>query len=276
MEGSDCVGSRVTRHGEVISLETRQTISSRYHTVTKAINREFWNSTSDTSHSFYAGSYGRGTAIDTSDVDIIVELPENEYKRFDSLKGNGQSRLLQAVKNAIQSSYPRTDVRADGQVVVLKFSDGMKMEIVPAFRYEYILPYRHVEYLYPDTNNGGNWKSTNPKTEQEAMREKNASSNGLLFDTCKHIRFVRDNHFSSYHLSGIVIDSFVYHHIGNWRWINDESDGAPSEPYAFEKSLLASFNFNRWNNLYTPGSNQMLGKSDYDVLEKVLKYMAVE
>lgn len=28
------------------------------------------------------------------------------------------------------------------------------------------------EYTYPDTNMGGNWRSTNPKAEQEAMKIK--------------------------------------------------------------------------------------------------------
>ena len=32
--------------------------------------------------------------------------------------------------------------------------------------------------------------STDPKAEQNAMQEKNRSSNGLLFDTCKHIRYI--------------------------------------------------------------------------------------
>ena len=54
----------------------------------------------------------------------------------------------------------------------------------------------------------------NPKAEQEAMAQKNRYSNGLLYDTCRHLRFIRDNYFSSYHLSGIVIDSFVYNAIG--------------------------------------------------------------
>ena len=64
----------VKKHGEVISTDIRTSISTRYKAVTKAINREFWNSQSDKEHSLYVGSYGRGTAIDTSDVDILVEL----------------------------------------------------------------------------------------------------------------------------------------------------------------------------------------------------------
>lgn len=123
----------VKKRGEVISTDIRTSISTRYKAVTKAINREFWDSQSDKEHSLYVGSYGRGTAINTSDVYILVELPEDEYNRHNVYKGNGQSRLLQAVREAILNTYPRSDVRADGQVVKIAFSDGMKFEILPAF-----------------------------------------------------------------------------------------------------------------------------------------------
>ncbi len=124
----------VKQKGEIITLEQRSLVSSRYKRITRAINVEFWNLDSDTAHSRYVGSYGRGTAIDTSDIDILVELPHEQYNRHDSLKGNGQSRLLQTVKNAILSTYPRSDVHGDGQVVVVDFSDGIKFEILPAFK----------------------------------------------------------------------------------------------------------------------------------------------
>src|SRR5574344_1132843 len=125
--------NHVKKHGEIIPVNIRTTITSRYHTITKAINKEFWESESEADHGYYVGSYGRGTAIDDSDVDLMIILPKEEYDRFDGLKGNGQSRLLQSVKGPIDESYPRTDVRADGQVVVLEFSDGMKIEVLPAF-----------------------------------------------------------------------------------------------------------------------------------------------
>ena len=43
----------VCKHGEIIALDTRRKISQRYHTVTKAINKEFWNSFSDTANSHH-------------------------------------------------------------------------------------------------------------------------------------------------------------------------------------------------------------------------------
>lgn len=260
----------VEKCGEVIPKATRSLISTRYKAITKAVNREFWNTTSDTAHSLYVGSYGRGTAVDTSDIDILLELPRSEYERFDYYKGNGQSRLLQAVKTAISSTYPRTDIHADGQVVVLNFSDGMKFEVLPAFAS--IDWYGKTSYQYPDANMGGNWRSTNPKAEQDAMKSKNNSSRGLLFDTCKHMRFVRDNYFSSYHLSGIVIDSFVYHAMGDWGWTENSSPNAISDG-RFEQALYNYFiNYVRYANaIQAPGSNQQVSlSSSKTCLEKVL------
>lgn len=128
------MSNRVQKHGERIVYDIRKLVSLRYHTVTKAVNNEFWNSISDTLHSLYVGSYGRNTAIDTSDVDILVELPDSLFDRYNNLSGNSQSRLLQAVRNAILNAYPKSDIRADGQVVKISFSDGMYFEIVPAFK----------------------------------------------------------------------------------------------------------------------------------------------
>lgn len=263
------MSDRVQKYGERISQEQRSRISLRYHTVTRAINCEFWGSASDTAHSLYVGSYGRNTAVESSDIDILVELPNDQFDRFNNLSGNSQSRLLQSVRNTILTAYPRSDVRADGQVVKISFYDGMYFEIVPAFKNW------DGSYRYPDTNTGGRWKSTNPKAEQEAMAQKNRSSNGLLYDTCRHIRFIRDNRFASYHLSGIVIDSFVYRAVGNWRWLNNgESSSSPSGTY--EQVLLDYYNQGlAWGmNITAPGSNDTVStSSSYECLGKVLRSM---
>ncbi|GAB6174533.1 hypothetical protein JCM15765_40110 [Paradesulfitobacterium aromaticivorans] len=268
----------VLKHGEIISRETRSTISTRYHTVTRAINREFWNSQSETQNSLYVGSYGRGTAIDTSDLDILVELPQSEYSRYDHTRGNGQSRLLQAVRSSILNTYPRSDVRADGQVVKISFSDGMQFEILPAFKKVNWFGQWDGTYNYPDTNMGGNWRSTNPKAEQDAMKQKNNSSNGLLYDTCKHLRSVRDNHFSSYHLSGIVIDSFVYMAMGSWMWLSG-GETSTSSKGDYERVLLDYLNQRTvlWSTLLltAPGSGQEVDiRSSLECLKKIMNYIA--
>ena len=262
------MSDRVQKYGEKISQSTRNLISYRYHTITKAINKEFWQLSSEIMHSIYVGSYGRNTAINTSDIDILVEIPSNFFDRFNNLSGNSQSRMLQVVKNVIINSYPRSNVHADGQVIKIDFSDGMNFEIVPAFKNI------NGSYQYSDSNMGGNWKSTNPKAEQKAMAEKNKNSNGLLYDTCRHIRFIHDNYFSSYHLSGIVIDSFIYNAIKNWRWLDSwESSSQPSGTY--EKMLLNYYNncdIKYGFDINAPGSYDIVStNTSYECLEKVLK-----
>ena len=186
---------KIIKSFDRIDLITRSLISQRYHKIVKAINQEFWNRNSDQLHSLYVGSYGRGTAVSTSDIDILVELPRLEYYHYDRLKGNGQSRLLHVINNCFLTPYPRSSIHGDVQVVVIQFSDGLKFVILPAFKETDYLG--TVSYVYPDSNMGGNWRSTNPKREQEAMRVKNRidQSNGLLFDTCKYLRFIRDEYF---------------------------------------------------------------------------------
>ena len=266
----------VKQNKEKISIEQREVISQRYKRITKAVNSEFWEIESETIHSRYVGSYGRGTAIDTSDIDIRVELPRDVYEQHDAHKGNGQSRLLQAVKNAILLTYPRSNVHADGQVVVINFSDGMKFEILPAFKQIDWFGRWNGKYDYPDTNMGGNWRSTNPKAEQDAMKELNRTSNGLLFDTCKHMREIRDCYFSSYHLSGIVIDSFVYHYIGNWHWVREGEECSNNPVGTYEKKLTSACPNSSFI-LTAPGSGDSVDTRDsVNALYKVLNYMSKE
>ena len=85
-----------------IQVQDVGTISSRYKSITRRLNMDFWDTTSDTSHSLYVGSYGRNTAIQGfSDLDMIFELPSDLYFQYDKYDGNGQSALLQAVRTSM-------------------------------------------------------------------------------------------------------------------------------------------------------------------------------
>jgi predicted nucleotidyltransferase len=133
-----------------MSDDTVNAIQSRYHQITKRINLDYYGSDSETAHSLYVGSYGRGTEIFTSDIDMIVQLPYETYERFSKYSGNGQSALLQEVKQVLQRTYSTSYVKADGQVVGIDFSDGISFEIVPGF-----INKDGISFTYPDTNQGG-------------------------------------------------------------------------------------------------------------------------
>ena len=69
--------NRLFRQFEANLRMTPATVSAvrnRYHAITRRINVDFWGTSSDTDHSWYAGSYGRGTAISTSDHDTSSSM----------------------------------------------------------------------------------------------------------------------------------------------------------------------------------------------------------
>ena len=102
----------------------------RYKNITKILNKHYWNSESDILHSLQVGSYGRGTAINgISDLDMVFILSWDVYKKFNSYETNGQSALLQEVKNVIIKTYSTTNVGGDGQIVAIKFN---KLYITPS------------------------------------------------------------------------------------------------------------------------------------------------
>lgn len=117
-----------------LAIKNRNAISLRYEQITRRLNLEFWNIDSKGYHSIYVGSYGRNTATGaTSDVDMIFWLPASYYKTYNHYVGNGQSALLQLCRNALQKTYSTTQIGADGQVIVVSFSDGVTFEVLPAF-----------------------------------------------------------------------------------------------------------------------------------------------
>lgn len=142
-----------------IQVQDGSTISTRYKAITQRLNTDFWNTTSDTSHSLYVGSYGRNTAIQGfSDLDMIFQLPYSIYEQYNGYSGNDQSALIQAVKTSIEKTYSKTSIRGDGQVILVPFTDGITFEVVPAFIN------KDDSYTYPDANNGGALAHNKPKT----------------------------------------------------------------------------------------------------------------
>lgn len=159
-----------------IQVRDGGTISTRYKNITRRLNTDFWTTTSDTAHSLYVGSYGRNTAMQGfSDLDMLFELPAALYHQYDRHAGNGQSALLQTVRASIGSTYSTTSVRADGQVILVPFNDGITFEVLPAF------VNTSNSFTFPNANEGGSWQTTNPRPEIDALRNRNTFVTATLF-----------------------------------------------------------------------------------------------
>jgi hypothetical protein len=193
----------------VIPTEKRSSISGRYQLITRRLNLEYYYLDSDSLHSFYGGSYGRGTAINgISDLDMLFVLPYSVYKQYNDYAGNGQSALLQAVRNSIRKTYPSSDIGADGQVVSVSFTDGITFEVVPCFLND------NNTYTYADSNGGGGWKITDPKSEIAAIASGDQSWNGNLKRLCRMIRAWKN--IWNVPMGGLLIDTFAHRFLGNW------------------------------------------------------------
>jgi len=194
-----------------IQVKDTGTISSRYKAITCRLNTDFWSTPSDTAHSLYVGSYGRNTAIQGfSDLDMIFQLPYAVYEKYNAYSGNGQSALLQAVKASIEKTYSTTSIRADGQVILVPFDDGITFEVVPAFIN------KDDSYTYPDANNGGSWRTTNPKPEIEAIRTRNNACNGNLVPLCGMMRSWKRQW--DVPIGGLLVDTLAYQFIDAWEY----------------------------------------------------------
>jgi UTP:GlnB (protein PII) uridylyltransferase len=236
-----------------------ENISYRYKRITKQLNKDFWNSDSDTTHSLYVGSYGRKTAIHVSDIDMIFQLPYEKYKQYDTYQGNGQSALLQEVKSSIEKTY-KSYMRADGQVIRVDFDDGINFEIVPCFLNN------DDSFTYPDTNNGGSWKITNPKPEIAELTAANDRWNRNLKRLCKMTRAWKDKWDAP--IGGLLIDTLAYNFMSNW--------GNRDKSYSYYDWMSRDFfaylkDQNQQQEYWlAPGSNQRVyrkGRFEYKALQ---------
>lgn len=194
-----------------LAITRRSNIASRYGLISRRMNIEYWGTESKTSNSFYTGSFGRGTAVDrTSDVDMIVRLPYETYERFNSYSGNGQAALLEEVRQGLMKTYSVTRMGRNGCVIVIPFDDGIQFDVQPAFRN------KNGSYTYPNSHDGGKWKTTNPKPEIEAIAEEDAASNKNLKRLCKMIRAWKETWSAP--IGGLLIDTLAYQFIKNWEY----------------------------------------------------------
>lgn len=199
-----------------IELDNIDEMEKSAKSIAKKLNSVYYASEDDdTSHLYIVGSVGRKTAIKgSSDLDILFDLPSDTYKKFDTYESNGQSALLQEVKKFLQEHYPKTDISGDGQVVVIEFS-RYTVELVPGFKQA------DGRFKYPDTNNGGSWKYTDPLPEQDACQECDNNSNGIYFDFCHILRKWKNE--QGFKFGGLLIDTLVHDHFEDNEFYKDSS-----------------------------------------------------
>lgn len=181
-----------------LKIKNKDTISSRYGSITKNLNEKFRGLENDkTSHSLQAGSYGRYSGIQgLSDLDMLYILPPSSWTTY----RKDPSKALDHAKDAIKKTYKTSNVKKDRNVVVVEIQD-FTFEVVPVFEWQGV-------FKYPDTYNGGSWRKCNTRAELLAFRELNNKRKDNLRKLAKMIRAWKAR--NEIQMSGFLIDNLCY------------------------------------------------------------------
>jgi hypothetical protein len=243
-------------------ITNRDDIYTKYKTITKALNKDFWESESEFDNSLQIGSYGRKTAINgVSDLDMIFELSQEDYKYYNEKEKNGQLVLLQDVKASILKSYPTTDIKVDRYVVVVNFSNH-KFEVCPVFIQA------DGRYKFPDSYNGGKWKYINPRSEINEINDFDKTTNQNLKNLSKITRAWKNK--CGVKIGGLLIDTLCYEFLQNnenhWETNYSGYDLLVRDYFEFLKNYDKERK--QWN---APGSKQVVYKKGSNFISKAKK-----
>lgn len=183
------------------------------------LNKHYYPNDENADNLIIVGSVGRNTHTKkTSDHDVLFILSSDIKDRLDDNKGSAQSQILQEVKNVVKTSYPTTELRADGQVVSFELTKKGTIELIPVFRRS------DDKFDFPNTKSGGSWEITNPLPEIKKANEL-ANDYSEFQNIARLIRSWRN--YSGIKLKGIVIDSilseyFSEHNISTFKTLENQ------------------------------------------------------
>lgn len=155
-----------------ITAKQREDGETKAAGIIGCLNRHYYGISSDADNGMLIGSWGKHTWVrPPRDVDLLYLLPASVYFRFQERSGNKQSQLLQEVKSVLERTYWATEMRGDGQVVLVPFA-STPVEVAVGFRCQ------DGSIIVPDTNNGGRYTKSTAEAELAALTAADAACNG--------------------------------------------------------------------------------------------------
>ncbi len=218
--------------------------------VCRSIERAYYEATAETPPGFLVGSWGKRTQLrPPNDVDLFAVLPWEVYQRFEQRAGNKQSALLQEVKDNLAVTYPQTNMRGDGQVVMVQFNT-LLVEALPVFRLY------NGRYIIPDTNNGGRWQVVDPVAQIELVNQVDQKTNGNLRAITKVMKlWSREQNvpIKSFVLELLLVEFFNSYENGiyGYFWYD-----------YFIRDFLRFLVSKAWGTVYVPGTNDPIYLGD--------------
>ena len=148
----------------------------------------------------FGGSHSTNTDVKgLSDIDMLADLGD-----FNSDKSS--DKVLADFAKAIQERLPNTEISSGMMAVTVAFSDGLNVQILPAFRHR-------DGFRIPDPDGNG-WILTYPKRFARELTSNNEKLSNQLVPAIKLIKSICDTNdigVSSYHLSNLALNAFKYY-----------------------------------------------------------------
>jgi hypothetical protein len=156
------------------------------------------------------GSYSRGSSVRVgSDIDLMLKLRAGERRWGDYRKSS--VTVLNKVRLQLQGRFTATPVVRDKQAVVIRFSGGHRVDVVPAF---YVGIGEHKNPLYAIPDGSGEWMNTSPQAHNKFIKGEDVRSGGKLLRVAKLIKYWRTRRtphlaLSSFHIELLLAESGV-------------------------------------------------------------------
>ncbi len=214
----------------------------KYDGVCETLNNYYYRESKyDGSAKFLFGSYKKKTNIrpltTNQDVDVIFKMPIEEFDKYNNTAGNGQSALLQKIKDILKDKYTTTDkIKGWGKVVLVQFSDGThNVEVVPAWEQE------NGTFKIPNTEDGGRWEVFNPRNNNNSFEESNKNTKGLTADLTRILKKWKRK-VSSLSLNSYEIENYVIDFLSGYSASNKDYDVIVRDSFAYLHGFVDSSN----------------------------------
>ena len=245
-------GTRFNQFLSNIQLNTDQIsdAQTKYDGVCKKIHDHYYSPIYNGSTKLLIGSYGKNTAIaPPSDIDVIFKIPGAKFEKYDTMPGNGQSKLLQDVRYILLERYPTTIIKSDRNVVFVNFN-SYAVEVVPAFELT------NGNFYMPDSYGNGSWKTSSPKSEKDVIVLSNKKTNGNTVSLIKMLKAWRNN--SNVPIKSILIELIAIEFLNQWVYSDKSSTYYDLMIREFYKYLLGCRN----RSILMPGISELIDCGD--------------
>ncbi len=193
-----------------LTSNQKEDAKTKHTNVCKILHKKYYDTEYNGKTKFLFGSHKTKTNTrplsEMQDVDVLFKITQETFDKFDDYESNGQSALLQEIKDVLNETYSTTDeIKAWGKIVLVKMSDNAhNVEVLPALENE------DGTFTIPNSENGGSWENFDPRKQIDEFQTSNSNTDGLTARLGRMMKSWKKNTtsmtYSSHELLGSVMD----------------------------------------------------------------------